>query len=189
MKCVMLSIRPKWCELIADGKKTVEVRKTYPKIETPFRCFIYCTKPKSILRFVYSENDIKEFCKTADGSSAFCCPPYRGKVIGEFTCDVITFVVSHPPIFAGHDLVHAKACELACITHDESIEYSGGKDVYGWHISDLKIYDKPKPLDAFTKCGFDAIVPLKRPPQSWCYVDEIPLFLREDLNLQKENEQ
>lgn len=161
-KCVMLSIRPKWCELIVDGKKTVEVRKTYPKIETPFRCFIYCTKP------TYPHED---FFIVKNGENDLFKAFYGGgKVIGEFTCDVIAFVVSHPPIFAGHDLVHTKARELACITHDEAIEYSGGKDVYGWHISDLKIYDEPKPLDAFTKCGFDGIVPLKRPPQSWCYV-------------------
>ena len=45
-KAVMLSIRPKWCEKIASGKKTIEVRKTRPKLETPFKCYIYCTLPK-----------------------------------------------------------------------------------------------------------------------------------------------
>ena len=35
---------------------------------------------------------------------------------------------------------------------------------YGWHISDLKIYDTPKELSDFG---------LKRPPQSWCYVEEL----------------
>ena len=45
-KAVLISIRPKWCELIASGKKTIEIRKTRPKIETPFKCYIYCTRPK-----------------------------------------------------------------------------------------------------------------------------------------------
>ena len=40
MKAVLISIKPKWCELIASGKKTVEVRKTRPKIDTPFKCYI-----------------------------------------------------------------------------------------------------------------------------------------------------
>ena len=44
MKSVLISIQPKWCELIASGKKTVEVRKTKPKLETPFKCYIYCTQ-------------------------------------------------------------------------------------------------------------------------------------------------
>lgn len=39
----MISIRPKWCEKICSGEKTIEVRKTRPKLETPFKCYIYCT--------------------------------------------------------------------------------------------------------------------------------------------------
>ena len=46
-KAVMLSIQPRWCELIAAGEKTMEVRKTRPKLETPFKCYIYQTLPKS----------------------------------------------------------------------------------------------------------------------------------------------
>ena len=49
MKAVMLSIKPKWCELIASGKKTIEVCKTKPKLETPFKCYIYCTKGRELL--------------------------------------------------------------------------------------------------------------------------------------------
>ena len=41
-----MSIQPKWCELIASGKKTIEVRKTKPKFETPFKVYIYCTNNK-----------------------------------------------------------------------------------------------------------------------------------------------
>lgn len=44
MQAVMLSIKPKWCELIAKSQKTVEVRKTKPKLKPPFKCYIYCTK-------------------------------------------------------------------------------------------------------------------------------------------------
>ena len=42
-KSVMISIRPKWCEKIVNGEKTIEVRKTRPKLNTPFRVYIYCT--------------------------------------------------------------------------------------------------------------------------------------------------
>lgn len=41
MKSALISIKPKYCELIANGKKTIEVRKTKPKLETPFKCYIY----------------------------------------------------------------------------------------------------------------------------------------------------
>lgn len=43
-KAVMISIKPQWCELIAKKQKTIEVRKTRPKIKTPFKCYIYETK-------------------------------------------------------------------------------------------------------------------------------------------------
>lgn len=41
-KSVMLSVRPERCEKICCGEKTIEVRKTRPKLQTPFKCYIYC---------------------------------------------------------------------------------------------------------------------------------------------------
>lgn len=43
MKTVLISIQPKWCELILSGDKTLEIRKNKPKLITPFKCYIYCT--------------------------------------------------------------------------------------------------------------------------------------------------
>jgi hypothetical protein len=34
------------------------------------------------------------------------------------------------------------------------MSYADLKDLYGWHISDLKIYDKPRDLDEFSRFGF-----------------------------------
>ena len=66
----------------------------------------------------------------------------------------------------------------ACLTEAKLHTYAGGKNCFAWHISDLKIYDVPLELTAFRKPEFptglryeeDAI---KRPPQSWCYVEEL----------------
>ena len=42
---VLISIKPKWVNLILSGKKTVELRKTAPgmhtEVEVPFICYIY----------------------------------------------------------------------------------------------------------------------------------------------------
>ena len=43
MKAVLMSIQPKWCELIASGKKTIEIRRNIPKLDAPFKVYIYCT--------------------------------------------------------------------------------------------------------------------------------------------------
>ena len=42
-KAVLISIRPEWVEKILSGEKTLEVRKTRPKLEAPFKVYIYCT--------------------------------------------------------------------------------------------------------------------------------------------------
>lgn len=80
MKAVLLSIRPEWCDLVVRGKKTIEVRKTRPKLETPFKAYIYCTKAQSKigwLRIVPGKGWLQL------GSA----------VIGEFTCDKIDKLV------------------------------------------------------------------------------------------------
>lgn len=134
----MISIQPKWCELITSGKKTLEVRKTKPAAETPFKCYIYETKGK-LQRF----------------SSIGYEHEGKGKVIGEFVCDAI---ISHCEM-ANADIAE----QQGRIRREALAGYSSGKQLYGWHISDLVIYDEPKDL-----CEFQ----IKTPPQSWRYVEE-----------------
>lgn len=205
---VLLSVRPKWCELIASGKKTVEVRKTRPKIETPFKCYIYCTKPKMITEYVFKPEDYPEymrpekpvFCKVPDGSSPYCSVVNgNGKVIGEFVCDVIftmSITYSDPT-----SRIALKEFPYTCLTDQQIIDYLGnGNQGYGWHISNLVIYDKPKEIRDFCYptekycekemcggCPKDQVMgldgdyafdcewqrPIKRPPQSWCYVQDL----------------
>lgn len=162
MKSVLISIRPKWCALIASGKKTIEVRKTAPKLPTPFKCYIYCTSVKSM--------NLQDYFDAISISTAV--DDWSGKVFGEFVCDLIGF---HP----GTDV------PSSCVPIEELKKYANGKMLVRWHISDVKIYDNPRELSEFvngssrlefskTKDGF----PLKysgiqKPPQSWCYVEEM----------------
>ena len=146
-KAVLISIRPKWCELIASGKKTIEVRKTRPKLETPFKCYIYCTKPS------YEHEDFIVIDAGTEQARAF----YGGeKVIAEFVCDRIAEIHMTDE---GYDFDVPK---MTCLKYEEMEAYLGRKNGYGWHISDLVIYDRPKELNEFR---------LNRPPQSWCYVE------------------
>lgn len=183
-KAVMMSIQPKWCELIANGQKTIEVRKTKPKLETPFKCYIYCTKPKmrlvDIIRDgedVYGEiyHGKTRFIKAAESSTyGTMCRKYQ-KVIGEFVCDKVfdIYKFSGSRFWLNETLVKA-----TCLTEKEINDYGKGKDIFGWHISDLVIYDKPKELCEFGtpmeigKYTYKPVATLKRPPQSWCYVEE-----------------
>ena len=145
MKSVLISIRPKWCARIASGKKTIEVRKTAPKLPTPFKCYIYCTQDKG-LSFWKS----KTYAYADDRSHNMYDIRGNGKVIGEFMCDLIGL---HP----GIDV------PSSCVPIEELKKYANGKMLARWHISDVKIYDQPRELRDFGK---------KRPPQSWCYVED-----------------
>lgn len=103
-QAVLISIRPKWCELIANGKKTVEVRKNSPKLKTPFKCYIYCTKPSKRHQticgcMVLNSDELfrhpRKGIKYGDSIELMCEDDYsadnflNGKVIGEFMCRTI----------------------------------------------------------------------------------------------------
>lgn len=175
MKSVLLSIKPKYCEIIAGGIKTIEVRKTKPKLDTPFKCYIYCTKAKS---------------KNLQ---------LQGKVIGEFVCDEI-FPIRVFENGTIQDYVF-RSMKKSCVPYDDIVNYIGNGCIgYGWHISNLKIYNTPKELSEFyTECKMECEhckmwrytrvnsdefdmdcksdwinhKSISRPPQSWCYVEEV----------------
>ena len=195
MKSVLISIKPQWCEKIASGRKTIEGRKSAPK-ETPFKCYIYCCK-----------DNAKEIVLLKDYKNRFSFGDYRKAdghfydvvnrtVIGEFICDKVDKYTFN--YYEGEYRVNHIEQEMMCLNHPDLIRYGVGKTLRGWHISDLKIYDKPKELSEFytlDESGSDCCcgcvyhetpleeMPCKtcagerrylyRPPQSWCYVEEI----------------
>ncbi len=234
MKSVLISIQPKWCELIASGKKTVEVRKTKPKIDVPFKCYIYCTQgdalaypclnnPQFSIHRMIDSRSLHGRQMTAKEREESDYTFANGKVIGEFVCDeIIEFyeeTLAHDeldgnPVEAWmmwnmsdnlcevlqlYEMEDVERC--TCLKSAEILSYlHPNMNGYGWHISDLVIYDKPKELSEFfiycgdnpkcdgceafyysnTECGKEEYCcstieghrPLKRPPQSWCYVEK-----------------
>lgn len=187
-RAVLISIQPKWCELIASGKKTVEVRKTRPKIDVPFKCYIYMTAGDA------------SYPVTVDGFPMICHNNGGKSVIGEFVCDEI-----YSDAF--FNVKTSMLLDNACLTLMEIGRYLKPKQLaHFWHISNLIIYDRPKELSEFYvegDCGclnckncawFDrgnghnveddcylaykgisehkSFKPITRPPQSWCYVED-----------------
>lgn len=164
-QAVLISINPKWCELIASGKKTIEVRKTKPKLLPPFKCYIYCTKMDDPIKY----------------------HGWTGYVIGEFICDWCDPFQPRRADFAELSLG-------SLVPPRELYEYAKGKTLYGWHITGLKLYAEPMELTDFMKpcvskedpdtyplclqckrlveaygCGGEII----RAPQSWQYVEDL----------------
>lgn len=211
MKKILISVRPKWCEKICHvigkeeaGKpiyeKRIEVHKSAPK-EVPFKAYIYATKPKKYYKcgavstsdeLLWLANGKVEmgdgFKFWADGDEYQCL---NGRIIGEFICDKVS---TYPRNYKfGYEISENEFNETA-LTAEQFVDYGNGGTLYGWHISDLKIYDKPKELSEFwgrKNCiAADTVEcwncfatcleiegkhyqPLTHPPQSWQYVEEL----------------
>lgn len=213
MKAVLISIQPQWCAKIASGEKTIEVRKTKPKIATPFKVYIYCTLPPR--EELFGHGGIYEYANELirlqsgevvyDYGMRLCCDPdgrpYTSdnflcrKVIGEFVCDRI-FSIN---VFNNGTIQNWNCNELekSCVPYDDIVMYIGNnRSGYGWHISERKIYDKPKELTELYKPGtlsngdfeyqlYDGsgdpscssyasylfTRAIRKAPQSWCYVE------------------
>ena len=189
MKAVLISIRPKWCQKIINGRKTIEVRKTRPKMNPPFKCYIYCTKGQERLVAILKDGD-ENYGGIYHGKPVFIktsvpsvCDMYgkRKMVIGEFICDRIYELETKA--HGGSYYVKGEnqpttndVARESCLDLRDMHEYLQSQVGYGWHISSLKIYDTPQELREFTglrqtKFGAEP-VPITRPPQSWCYVEE-----------------
>lgn len=200
MKAVIMSVQPEWVQKIIARKKSFEIRKTKPNLPTPFKVYVYCTYGEGLIE-AYDEinpNALIGIKVNRNETWGNCC---NGKVVCEFICDAIVVDKTF-----GHDpLLYTAACMDAA----DIAAYCVNAEMYGWHISDLKIYDKPKELREFTRYGDEDIRPcqknpyflcqheyydysedcnacnidfdgtacpyikVNRPPQSWCYVEEL----------------
>ncbi len=186
MKSVLISIQPYYVFLIIarlmgwdiPQEKTVEGRKNYPNVSAWNKVtHIYCSKNR------------KSFNRIPKQYQPFMAK-LLGKVIGEFVCDRIEEYAYST--IDGVDIDDDTLLETM-LGREEINLYAKGKTLYGWHISDLKIYDKPKELGELgnlcrkdclrlgkgKSCEFlstdgtpcNRIIPITRPPQSWCYVE------------------
>ena len=193
-KAVLISIRPEWVEKIANGEKTIEVRKTQPKLEAPFKCYIYCTNTRPFLVWgdVFRGDWCTEFTHLsgygrAEADSIW--DVFNGHVAGECTCDRVETIKAATEPYGIYDVDDDFVAQTRLV--DGALwNYGKGATLYGWHISKLEIYDTPKPLRAFkglckieadcgccsyynyTKMDCDGRT-IRRPPQSWCYVEEL----------------
>lgn len=174
MKAILMSIKPKWCERIFSGEKTIEVRKTAPKLKPPFKVYVYQTKYRLCNKFINEVlNTVYDGCK----------------VIGEFVCDEkhdIQFTGASYLINNDISLTNSIA-KQSCLWFDDMFSYLGVKGGAALHITKVKLYDKPKELEVFwsvrctnktgdcEKCEVKpaCINNITRAPQSWMYVEEI----------------
>lgn len=158
-KAIIISIRPEWCEKILNGEKTIELRKTLPNCKYPIDVYIYCTKSdKWHLDWEYGWKSIGWVCWICWNKKTHHYQKYQerysGKVIAKFT-------LPYGLLLDRYDAW--VITEKAKVSKEEFFEYKGTKkEIYGWKIENPIVFKKPKELSEFG---------LKRPPQSWQYIE------------------
>lgn len=202
-KAILKSVSPKRCEQIASGKCTVLLSKTKPKLETPFKVYIYCTNGKmlyDISKEDYLQTNKKYILGSGKSNKVISSnfPFLNRKVIGEFVCerveDFSKWEYDYPALLRHIDALTGFEGDYPFWNK----QLGGQKKGYALHISQLKIYDTPKELGDFKAikrckdwryfemcsdvCGYaennqchNGIITKRvtRPPQSGCYVEEL----------------
>lgn len=191
---ILASLKPYYYYLIGERKKTIEVRKTALK-----------NLPQDIA--FYMSKDEKSFAKIPKEFQE----KYRkhfGKVGMRVVCDKVIRTCGwrlrgDTQQCAKRTVAETELPKLACLTIDEIVDYAGSenREVVGWHISDLKIYDEPKELSEFSRpCSYAGLcyscdrakftskgdricqTMITRPPQSYMFVEELKGVQNEQRN-------
>ena len=144
MQAVLISIQPQWVDKIFHQISELNGKPVYKKEDEARKSRPNTSVPFKV--FIYESKR-------------------RKKVVGHFICDNIS-VPTH-----GDGVISENSRRKTALSPCEIADYAADGTVFFWHISDLKIYDKPRELSEFSKYGFGHPVPLKRPPQSWMYVE------------------
>ena len=168
-KAVLASVRPLYCYYYAIGRKTLELRKTCPKLDGPFKVYIYCTQKSYLLSYPFRGS--YKFFDTNNKKDANLYKHHEGKVVGEFICDSVYTVKNDNGNFHCVEFPE-KTNEIA---RDSCLGYSDMRRYclltsYAYHISNLKIYSEPVEIGRFTLTNGNQVI---RPPQSYFYVKEL----------------
>lgn len=164
MREVLISIQAEHNANIESGRKTEELRTRVPKCELPIKFYTY-----------------------ESGKNG------RHKVTNEWICREIRE-------YPNPDSYPLSLQDRACVPFSYICDYAkdGEKLLHGLVITDLVVYDEPRELSDFAtlcdgkdaykcseceyfnllekgisiyKCLCNHLKPLKRPPQSWCYIE------------------
>ena len=197
MKAILISIKPKWCALMMNGDKTIEVRKenvgkAFQKLIDEYGfadVYVYCTKGKEKLYgcgltdvdgeggniyFADKKEDLMEINETGF---------LNGKVLFKFRCYKVEEIKLNLAMrFFTKTLNEKELGDKTCLLGVEIFNYLKNKTGYAIHISELEIFDKPKELSEFETTKQQLVdigqeqpilqnIKLTKAPESFCYIE------------------
>ena len=199
MKAILISDHAKWCALMMNGIKKIEVRKGTALYKATQKLideygyaefYVYCTKGKPNLWMPY-EYDCFELDEASqpylsDKPIVYIDIKMNGKVLFKFRCYKVERIMFMNGVF----IDETRLLKQSCLNKDELFWYLAPQNSivresgYALHIDDLEIFDRPKELSEFypyckdekceyrkNHCSICHRVPLTKAPQSWCYVE------------------
>lgn len=165
---IILSVHPVWLGKMAEGKKTLEIRKKLPRLQTPFKVYLYCTKLSE--NQIYRSPEGVYLGYSRKRPKDICC---AGRVVGEFTCTNLYNYSTRqgtPDTISTEEIVRR-----SCLSFMELYQYEciNGKQcgpdersgIVAMEISDITFYDRPKLLLDYG---------LTASPMSWSYARKVP---------------
>jgi len=175
-KSIIISIKPEWVAKILNGEKTIEIRKNAPKCDLPIDVYIYATKRQNLVLGDNFYGDwVTEYTITRGWSKENVEKIWgnlSGKVVAKFTLKSVDSLYfdtqkNKSEMTPIEECIIGNIERHSCLSQDEIEAYAKPfsnsiKICYAWHISDLEIFDEPKPLSEFG---------LTKAPQSWQYVE------------------
>lgn len=200
MKKILISIKPKYVAEILNHRKTLEIRKSFPKCKLPCEVYIYCTKDQKLgLHWAKKWVCVENTNKTLKECS------YNGLVVARFTLDKVHEINKDlvgdeeyegykERCYESREIKEDELLKLSCLDYLDLRFYldphdypKRGKVGYAWHIDNLVIFDKPKELKDFfvrDKKGdipvqveelkgskFMAFKRIEHAPQSYCFCE------------------
>ncbi len=178
MKAIMISDKPKWCALMMNGDKTVEVRTSKALANAIQKLideygfadiYVYCSKDKKNYLYwdwydppyITEEWFVSSNPKIWSDDRKNINGPFNGKIKFKFRCYKVEeikreYTYNEYACVVSREWLETNTCsqeELSkktCLIKDELFKYLGNKTGYAIHISDLEIFDKPKELWKFT---------------------------------------
>lgn len=174
MKAIMISDHARWCALMMNGYKKIEVRKGTALYKATQKLideygyaefYVYCTKGDyDIVRESSPYSSVPYYtCVKIDKKLSKDLPEYkyscRGKVIFKFRCYKVEEIETEHDRFdeviwySTGSMDVGDICKNSCLIFDELDDYLDGEKGTAIHISDLEIFDEPKELSEFYKNG------------------------------------
>lgn len=151
------------------------------------KALLYCTKGKpylSLVEYVYGDdfkttyditNDKKYLEQMSIGTVL------NGYIVAECEIDKVGLIKANyydddfdSGISYGIDLRISNKFERdSCLSYDDLYNYLGGNDGYALHLSNVKVFDKPKELSEYLSVhyinGQNYALPIRKTPQNMYY--------------------